>query len=173
MDKNNSIKELILELIKDSLQIVSDSIFEAEVISVDKTENTCKVKKLSSGLEIEGVRLLVDASAQGGVTVFYPAPGSIVLVNLDKTTLNGVVLSHTQTEEISLNGGQNGGLVIIEHLVGKLNAIEEKLNELITEYKAHNHSHPQAATTGLLIPSQLSNITKTVKSDLENEKVKH
>lgn len=173
MDGNSSIKELIWELIKGSLQIVSDSIFEAEVISVDKEKNTCKVKKLSSNLEIEGVRLVPDTSAPEGVTIFYPQVGSMILMSLDKTTLNGVVLNCTQTEEVSINGGKNGGLVIVEYLVGKLNAVEQKLNDLISDYKAHNHMHPQAATTGFVKSPTISNLAKTQKSDLENEKVKH
>ena len=177
MDENSSLRELIWELIKDELKTASGgasaSSFEAEVLEIDKVANTCKVKKLSTGLELEGIRLISDTDSKEGNTVFYPVVGSTVVVAFDTVSVGGFISKISATSEIMLNGGENGGLILIEALVDKLNILEQKLNDFIIEYKAHNHAHPIAPTVGLAMPSTLSSLPKTAKSELENKNVKH
>ena len=58
-----------------------------------------------------------------------PKDGSVVaVVWVSKTT--AVVVMVAEVEEIRLMGGQLGGLVKVEELVKKLNAVEKDLNSL-------------------------------------------
>lgn len=70
---------------------------------------------------------------------------------------------------IRFNGGDNDGMVLVNGLVTRLNAIEDKLNSLIGKYNTHIHP----ATSGTTSPttSQESTITPTNKSDVENTKI--
>ncbi|WP_299460564.1 hypothetical protein [uncultured Microscilla sp.] len=174
ISKDSSIKDLILLLVKGGDAITTGiTVFEAEVMSVSKGDNTCVVKKMSSELEFEGIRLVSNTDSTEGNTVFYPQVGSIVSIVFDTGSLSGFVTATSQTEEVLLNGGENGGLVMVEILVSKLNVIEQKLNDFISEYKDHNHLHPQGPTTAFVKPSTLTSLDKTKQDDLENKKVKH
>lgn len=173
ISKDSSIRDLMLLLVGDKVATGNNTIFEAEVVSVDKGGNTCVVKKMGSEVEFEDIRLISDTENTDSNTVFYPQVGSMVSIAFDTTTLSGFVAIAGQTEEIVLNGGENGGLVIIDALIKKLNAIEQKLNDFINDYKSHNHLHPQGPTTAFVKPSTLASLNKTKQDDLENKKVKH
>ena len=81
-------------------------------------------------------------------------------------------------ENIIFNGGDLGGLVVIQKLTDKLNELKDTVNDLITKYNEHIHS--TTATVGTGPVGVLSPTTNTAtpalpfnKSDYENEKVKH
>ena len=73
------------------------------------------------------------------------------------------------------NKGNNGGMVKIEELVNRLNAIEEAFNSLLNEYKSHVHNGGtiQGLTGNLTPPSTQEDIEKTQRDPLEDKKVKH
>lgn len=68
---------------------------------------------------------------------------------------------------VNINDGKNGGLIKIEELVKKINALEERLN---------THQHSYATPSGPAIttanPTEIP-LAATKKSELENPKVKH
>ncbi|MCC8154679.1 MAG: hypothetical protein LIP01_11015 [Tannerellaceae bacterium] len=76
-------------------------------------------------------------------------------------------------EQIIFNGGSQGGLIRIEKLTDKLNALTEIVNDFITAYKSHNHTHPQGNTTGFLTGGTVNSATSFNKADYENTKIKH
>lgn len=81
-------------------------------------------------------------------------------------------------DNIIFNGGDLGGLVVIQKLTDKLNELKDTVNDLITKY--NEHIHVTTATVGTGPVGVLSPTTSTAtpaqpfnKSDYENEKVKH
>lgn len=87
-------------------------------------------------------------------------------------------------EGIVFNGGEFGGLIKVEELTKKINAIEDDINKLkqaITSWQgqASTPVPPNSPSAGLVaLASGLSpwagqQIVKTKKADYENEKVKH
>ncbi len=79
---------------------------------------------------------------------------------------------------IVMNGGTNDGLVKVNELVGKINAIENLLNSLVIKYNAHTHLYapgpgtptPTAATVSLE-SGTIAPVTNA--NDLKNDHVKH
>jgi hypothetical protein len=100
------------------------------------------------------------------------AENGTVTAEVDSTSMklskNGVIF----------NGGELGGMVAIEKLTAKLNALKDTLNNLVTAFNSHIHT--TTATTGAsTTPGIISPITTQAqsaeafsKTDYENEKVK-
>ncbi|OJJ18036.1 hypothetical protein BKI52_29740 [marine bacterium AO1-C] len=95
--------------------------------------------------------------------------GNFSLMNKD----NDSVLKVESGGNVTFHKGENKGLIKIDSLVAKLNALEQKVNDLITDYKGHNHLHPQGPTTAFVTPSVITDLTETQVNDLENDKIKH
>lgn len=81
-------------------------------------------------------------------------------------------------ENIIFNGGDLGGLIVIQKLTDRLNELKDTVNNLITQYNGHIHA--TTATVGTGPVGVLSPTTSTAtpalpfnKSDYENENVKH
>lgn len=76
---------------------------------------------------------------------------------------------------VEFNGGDNGGMVLVNNLVTKVNNLENLLNNLISLYNAHTHLLTLTSGTGTAAPTashengSISPITKA--SDLENTKI--
>lgn len=84
-------------------------------------------------------------------------------------------------EVIELNGNNLGGLVMVEGALDKINQLENKVNDLISKFNSHTHLYvapsipipgPPIPTAPVVVP-EVPIAPTTVKSDLENEKVKH
>lgn len=78
-------------------------------------------------------------------------------------------------QEILFNGGENKGLVKIEKLVDKINAIEKDVNTLKQSFTSWVPA-PQdggAALKGAVASWAGQQLQTTTKSDLENDKIKH
>jgi hypothetical protein len=80
-----------------------------------------------------------------------------------------------QEGTIVINDGENGGLIKIEELVSKINALESKVNELLQTLQAvviplaPSGTYPFATDFGDITPIQ----PETQVSDIENDKIKH
>ncbi|EAY28736.1 hypothetical protein [Microscilla marina] len=184
---------------------------KAEVVSVNMAEMECIVKLLANDMKIEGVNLKAhivnqDNSINPNGFILIPKVKSIVLVSLmedtQRTRMNSAdyyismysdidEVQLVQNEEeilkidnegnVTLHQGENKGLIKIESLVEKLNALEQKVNDLITDYKGHNHQYidttstttANSITTSFESPPSIGNLTETQVTDLENDKVKH
>lgn len=164
-------------------------IFPATVKDVDG--RTCIINPIGSPDDfiIEQVRLQADINGSVGLLV-TPIKDSVVLVGrisatdhvvlvcskIEKVELNSGDATLEMAEgEITLNGGENGGLVIVAELVSKLNALEEKVNELLQTLQgvviplAPSGTYPLATDFAAVTP--LQPVTKP--GDIENDKVKH
>lgn len=125
---------------------------------------------------IPDVRLRASELDDDGEMLVTPKVGSAVTVG----SLNGdlsqlVVLQVDHIESIVINGGGLGGLINIEQLTGKLNAIEDDINSLKT---AMDSWTPVAQDGGAALKTAISSwagqqLTRSDKSDYEDEKIKH
>ena len=163
--------------------------------SVDEEQGTCKVLLSVNDENTQTDGVLLSAKL-GNVTglLLYPADDSIVLVaeingpgmygivqcsQLNKVIVKiGIITLHITDSGIMINGDDYGGLVKVEDLVNSINAIEEKVNELVEHYNQHLHmgsggltGTPQnAAGLAYVIADDLD---ETTVDQLASEHVKH
>ncbi len=164
----------------------SNTIFIAEVKAVDMDTNTCTIDY--NGVDVEGVNLGAKGEKDKTIIV-YPKINKpaifgrignsnqffmIHCAEAEKISIEaGSSLIEINDGEILINGGSFGGLIKIGDLVSKLNNLENALNSLLANYKAHNHLHPQGPTTAFVVPCTQVNLQTTVNGDIENDKIKH
>lgn len=79
----------------------------------------------------------------------------------------GESLVEVSESAITLNGGDNFGLIKITELVSALNELQQKFNALVVAFNAHTHGGAPPLTP---YPDAVG---ITVKADLENTKVLH
>jgi hypothetical protein len=163
----------------------------AKVQGVDEAEGTCVLTDDSSGTEAvyPDVRLRPVEDGSDGITQF-PETGTWALAvrieesedwlllaagNIYKYRVKTgpTVLELTQ-EGATINGSGLGGMVKVEALTQKLNAIESDLNALKTAFKSWIVV-PQDGGAALKASASSwagQTLTATQKTDLENPKVK-
>lgn len=166
MSKESEIKRLLREIIGDS----GLPFIHAEVVSVD--DETCTVKR--NGLEITDVRLGAVINGNTKNLIIKPKVRSMVLIaDMSLGTMRDLaIIGWSEVDTITINGGEFGGLVKIEDLTNKLNALVAKFN---------NHTHSGVVTavvgqaTGTIGASgaPVSTASDFNKSDYEDEKIKH
>ena len=124
---------------------------------------------------------LAEETVMGGRRLRYSIlggrkeqPGAKSVLDGNAGLARGVNPEGDEMMEIRLMGGQMGGLVKVEELVKKLNAVEKDLNSLkqvfqgwVTVPQDGGAALKTAATTWAT-----QQLTETQKSDIENEKVK-
>ncbi len=137
----------------------------AKVLSVDGA--VCKVSRVRDGMVIDRVRLNAISTANKGIVV-TPKTGTYVLVSrLGEVnwfvTLCGEVekISIDAEADIVINGGQLGGLIKIENLIGSINHMVETFN-------SHTHTVAETLAKQVEIPMQRLN-----RNDIENTHIKH
>ena len=111
----------------------------AEVKQVDGT--TCTVT--IDGLELREVRLRAVVNDEESGIVVTPKVGSMVMISdLSNGNMNDwAVMMYSEIETIAINGGKNKGLINIEDLTDKLNA-------LVDWCENHTHSGVITAVSG-------------------------
>lgn len=161
-----------------------------EVLSVDKSARTCKVKPLSSraDTEIDDVGLMAEKN-DGEFKI--PTVGSTVGV-LMSTQVSPHIVSWSDLDEwylvigkttidmkngtIKLGDGSYDGLVKVASITEKLNNIENLLNTFFTLYNAHTHPYVNVTTPATTSPTtslETQTLTPTQQSDIENNKITH
>ncbi len=144
----------------------NDIFFTAEIVSV--SGETCTVKH--DGLELTDVQL--NASVNGNVKnlLIKPKVGSMVLVaDMGDGKQDLIVIGWSEVETITINNGENGGLVI----VGKMNDWMQKVyNDLQTLKGLLQTSLVAGNGAPLAIAFTPSTTTPSV-SNFENPKIKH
>lgn len=181
-DKRN-IREILNEIVKNRDEIYS---IVAKVIEVDETARTIDVEPLNGDAEIYGVRLQADIESTNGVVVIPKVDTNVIVTFMNKSTgfvslVTDVDKVHIMSEteitidcdDITINGGDNDGLVIVSELVTKLNNIENWISQFATVWSSHVHTDPISGSTGTTVSPAPTPPTTTVQSDLENDKVKH
>ena len=122
------------------------------------------------------VRLRAAVNGDKSRFIVFPKPGSWVLISRIEEGDDFFVSMVSEVESIVLAGDEYGGLVKVEALVNRLNAIENAFNSFLKEYKLHVHGGVTVGNGVTLVMTPVSaqqNITSTERSALENEKIKH
>lgn len=183
------LEDIKRELGKYAGQFAPASIKVAQVLAINSDE-TIKVTT-GSGAEHDDVRLRSVIRNATTKIVVTPAINSAVLIGkiedgneyvvvaVDEVAKVQVVLSASislviDANGITMNGGQLDGLVKLGALLTKLNALEDDVNSLKNVFKLWTPvpSDGGAALKGAAATWTNMAITKTVKADLENTKIK-
>lgn len=128
---------------------------------------TCTVQV--DDLTLSDVRLRAVVNGKESKMLITPACGSYVtMIDLGDAMTDLLVIAYSEIEKVEIacdkvifNGGNNGGLINIEKLTDKLNALANDL-------QTHTHTCPNGTTA----------VTETIvttfsKDDYEDKKVKH
>lgn len=134
---------------------------------VEKVEGlTCSVKV--GALTVPGVRLRSSLTDDKGSLTVVPKVGTAVTMGSlsgDLSELVVIAVDHAESivasGQITINGGELGGLINIEALTGKL-------NELVKTFNSHTHQGVHGVTGKPLSPAKDFD-----RGDYEDEKVKH
>ena len=174
--ENQKNKEVVREAIKRIAGTFDKPITQilfAVVDSVDVSKRTCKVVPISgdSNTPIEDVSLSID---QNDGEIKIPTTGSTVGVAISNQ-IDAFVFAWSDLEEIILKGGNFFGLVKVKELTQKLNALENKVNEIRSQFNSHTHS---GVTTGggvSAVPAVTisGSLSVTQQADIENKTIKH
>ncbi len=171
-----TLKEILERIMK--VPNASDNVVLGIATEVDDTKFLCKVSPIDGDADLLDVRLCPDTEADQKGFVLIPKENSFVVVIMDNE-VTGFVWMVAQIENVILNcdkivfnNGTLGGMVKLNDLVAKINAIENKLNAFMIHYKTHIHPHPQGNTFTPSPDFAEQNLTITQKRDLENEKIK-
>lgn len=155
---------------------------QGTVSSVDDGERTCIVSPTDGGPDILDVNFEADSGSSTSKGFYVvPSVGSLVIVTfLNKedsfisawTNIDKVI---AKQGEWVFNDGANGGIAKTPELTDRFNNLENKVNELITYINSHVHTSaaPGSPTTSPVPLYTGGNLTPTVRSDIENEDVKH
>ena len=150
----------------------STTLYQGVVTHV--SDLTCEVS--IDGLSVPDVRLRASTQVDGAQLLLRPAVGSVVIVG----TLTGdldhlVVLSMDQAKEVVINGGELGGLIKVEELTSRFNALEHDVNQLKQILSAWTPipNDGGASLKGAVSSWAGRQLTLTKRGDYEDEKVKH
>lgn len=134
---------------------------------VEKVEGlTCSVKV--GALTVPGVRLRPSLTDDKGSLTVVPKVGTAVTMGSlsgDLSELVVIGVDHAErivaSGQITINGGELGGLINIEALTGKL-------NELVKTFNSHTHQGVHGVTGA---PVRAAKAFE--RGDYEDEKIKH
>lgn len=129
----------------------------AQVNAADPGNRLCNVTTIT------GTRITFDAKLQAEIAdglLVVPKKGSTVIILKSKKILPFVVF-YSDVESYSLNGDEFGGLVKVQELTQKLNALEQKFNEVF------------AWSAGVSPPFVSDPFVPTLREEIENKTVTH
>lgn len=142
------------------------------IAAVDENSKTCNIN--DDGFIMYGIRLQSVTNAAAGI-LKVPKIGAQALAVKIEDGDGFMLLDCAEYDKIIFNGGTNGGLINIQSLVNKINAIENDLNSLKTVFKSWT---PVAQDGGSALKTAAADwadqtITKTKTKDLEDKTVTH
>lgn len=149
---------------------------EVESLEVVISESTARISVDETGVRVAmGDNTAAELTAEG-ITLTSGSDTSAELTTTGITLKSGDDTSAELTATgIILNGGSFGGMVKVEQLTERINAIENDINQLKTVFSGWVPV-PQdggAALSAASVAWAGSLLTLTGRSDVENEKVKH
>lgn len=178
-----TIKEIIEKAAKGDEELYS---IIATVDEVDEDARTCACTPIDGAAQLFNVNLQAGKEAQTGLVQFPSINSQVVVTFLSKDTafvslcveVDKVLLD---CDEITLNGGDNGGLIVIQSLVDKINALEKAHNGLVTSFNTHIHTTTAtvsaSAVPGVIAPTTAQSTDTiaptTTVNDIENGKITH
>lgn len=145
------------------------------VAAVDESAKTCDID--DDGLVMYGIRLQCVTDAAGGI-LCVPKKGAAALVVQIEGGDGWMLADCAEYEKIIINGGVNGGLIKINDLVGKINAIEKQVEKL-KDMLANNLSPYESTFMGLMATEMtpkigaLGETLATDRKDIEDTTVTH
>ena len=122
------------------------------------------------------MRLRASTEVDGAQIIVRPAVGSVVIVGSLTGDLDHlVVLSMDRAEEVIINGGKLGGLIKVQEITQKLNALESEVNNLkqLLASWVPVKGDGGAVLRGLLGSWAGKRLTLSRREDYEDTKVKH
>lgn len=165
------IGDLIRKLVENNEEVYS---LPCTVVKV--SGEVAELAPLNGDANIFGVKLIAGTSTSP--LLITPTKDSVVIATfLSKDTAYIALCS--EIDSVAIRGDQYGGLIKVEDLVSKINGLENKVNALIAKFNAHTHITTATVLVGSpgVISPTLTPETPiapvTLKSDLENTKVKH
>lgn len=165
MSKERDIKEAIQQIAREG-GTLQGMFYVADVVSASDDECVVDI----DGLQLSGVRTGAIVDDNTNKLRIKPKAGSKVMVaDLygDKTQL--MVVSFSEIESITINGGNLGGLVNIASLT-------EKLNDLVDKFNNHTHSVSTKGTATAQAGTAAATLNQANpfnENDYEDEKIKH
>lgn len=145
-----------------------------QVVDVDTSDYTCTANPVDGTAQLTKVRLS-PALGKYALMAVPKKESFVTVVMVNHLTAYVVTISEAEKIYLNTNDGDFGGLVKVEQLVSRLNAIENAFNSFLTEYKTHIHSVnvAGAVTVNLTPPSTQTSIETTQRDQLENTEVVH
>lgn len=154
------------------------------VIAVDENAMTCDVEIPNKPTRYDvRLRSVID-EAESGMLIVPKLQSKVIIDTIEgrKTASYVAMFSEVKTikypevESMELISDENGGVVISEELVKKLNAIEQDLNDLkiaFTSWVPAGTLADAGALSTALTNYQAKTLSLTKSSDLESKTVKH
>lgn len=170
-------EQQILNGIK-ALGNTGDNSFVAVVENNYPNADYIDCRSLSGTLYTEVRKRAALKNDKAGI-IITPVNGSTVIITRLGQSDELFVSMFSDIESIVIDGGENFGIIKIEELTSKLNALVESVNKLVQQFNTHTH---QVATTGTAsAQSGIAAITiQTAQGaqgfkrvDYENQKIKH
>lgn len=134
---------------------------------------TCTVE--IGDAQIEGIRLRASLTGRERQILTVPKVGSAVTLGSLSGDINQlVVLQVDEVESITVNGGHLGGLVKIQELTDKINALVDAFNRHTHTVQPGMVITPSGANTApVLVPEVTVRAAKLDRNDFEDIKITH
>jgi hypothetical protein len=144
-------------------------LLQCTVNSVNLSNRTAHVTSITGQSTID-FNVQLQAGIADGL-VIEPKVDSMVYILSSKYTLPFIV-QYSDIVSLTMNGNEFGGLVKVIELTKKINALENKVNDLITNFNAHSHLSSGSPTSGPSV-SVSGTLTPTQQKEIENIVIKH
>lgn len=165
-------------LLKAIMGKIPQNCFVAQVQKVDGA--TCTVVRQGDNLKIAGVRLNELSDESVGMVIKPKADSFVLVARIDDFNYYVSLYSEIdsvdiQCDKITINGGDNGGLINIEELKKQLDKMSKRIDTIINALE----NSPTTAQDGGAgykagIVTALSSITdKEDFTNMEDDKIKH
>lgn len=164
-------EQRLLKNIKAAVGPMAITVYQGIVVSVEGV--TCTVR--FGNMDVSGVRLRASEAEQDAQMLIVPKKDTAVIVGSLSGDLSQLaVLAVDVIERIEINGGKLGGLINIETLTDKINALVDAFNR-------HTHTISAGAIVcgtysnakPVTVPAIVSKAAQLKKADYEDETVKH
>lgn len=123
---------------------------QASIYEIPVVNTTCLVKWR------DGHRQLPQIDSFDQVDQYYLQPVTNLFISAKNTVFNG---------------GNNGGLVLVNDLVDRMNLIENAYNDLTTKFNSHTHILALSSGTGTAAPTdnpETTTLTDTTADDIQS-----
>ena len=152
-------------LLKAIMGKIPQNCFVAQVQKVDGA--TCTVVRQGDNLKIAGVRLNELSDESVGMVIKPKADSFVLVARIDDFNYYVSLYSEIdsvdiQCDKITINGGDNGGLINIKDLTKQLNALVDTFNN-------HTHAVAQSGTAAVTT----NQAEKFNINDYQDDKIKH